>query len=91
MVVPSELNDIKITFFPLMPELFVRDNYIISANYDKTNATTSGSFNTEVLISDFNEVMNIGMKQRDDESFGFNIGELNKISNRSCGCIHHKK
>lgn len=69
---PFGLNDIKITFFPLMIELFVKDNYIISVNYDKNNATTSGAFDTEVLISDFNEGMNIGMKQRLDSSFGFN-------------------
>lgn len=70
--IPSGLNDIKITFFPLMPELFIKDNYIISVNYNKNNATTFGSFDTEVLISDFNEGMNIGMKQRLDSSFGFN-------------------
>lgn len=70
--IPHGFNDIKITFFSLMPDLFVKDNYVISVNYDKTSSPTHGSFDTEVLISDFNEGMNIGMKQRDDGTFGFN-------------------
>ena len=62
--IPHGFNDIKITFFPLMPDLFVKDNYVISVNYDRTSSPTHGLFDTEVLISDFNEGMNIGMKQR---------------------------
>lgn len=69
---PYGLNDIKITFFSLMPDIFVRDNYVISVNYDKNARNDNRVFNTEILISDFNEGMNIGMIQKSDFSFGFN-------------------
>lgn len=65
-------NDIKITFFPLMPDIFIKNNYVISVNYDRNKRTDNKPFSTEVLISDFNDGMSIGMKQRDDGSFGFN-------------------
>lgn len=70
--IPWGNNDIKITFFPLMPDIFIRNNYVISVNYDKTKRTDNKPFDTEILISDFNDGMSIGMKQRDDGSFGFN-------------------
>lgn len=70
--IPKGNNDIKITFFPLMLAIFVKDNYVISVNYDRTRMHDHRPFDTEVLISDFNEGMNIGMKQRKDGSFGFN-------------------
>lgn len=78
---PRGLNEIKILFFPLMPELFIKENYIISVNYDKKLSITNGPFDTEILISDFNEGMNIGMRQRNDGSFGFNSWrvELNEM------------
>lgn len=76
---PYGLNDIKITFFPLMPDIFTKDNYVISVNYDKDARNYDKDarndnrvFNTEILISDFNEGMNIGMVQKNDSSFGFN-------------------
>lgn len=69
---PYGLNDIKITFFPLMPDIFANDNYVISVNYDKNARNDNRVFNTEILISDFNEGMNIGMIQKNDFSFGFN-------------------
>lgn len=70
--IPKGNNDIKITFFPLMPAIFVKDNYVISVNYDRTRRHDHRPFDTEVLIADFNEGMNIGMKQRKDGGFGFN-------------------
>lgn len=66
------LNDIKITFFPMMPEIFINNNYVLSVNYDKNKREDNKPFDTEVLISDFNEGMNIGMRQKEDMSFGFN-------------------
>lgn len=41
-------------------------------NYDKNARNDNRVFNTEILISDFNEGMNIGMIQKNDFSFGFN-------------------
>lgn len=69
---PYGLNDIKITFFPLMPDIFRKDNYVISVNYDKNARNDNRVFNTEILISDFNDGMNIGMVQKNDSSFSFN-------------------
>ena len=69
---PYGLNDIKITFFPLMPDIFTKDNYVISVNYNKVARNDNRVFNTEILISDFNEGMNIGMVQKNDSSFSFN-------------------
>lgn len=74
-------NDIKITFFPMMPEIFIANNYVISLNYDKTKNNSSGSFDTEILISDFNNGMNIGMKQRNDNTFGFNSWRVEENEN----------
>ena len=70
--IPYGNNDIKITFFPLMPEIFINDNYIISVNYDKDRRTDHKSFDTELLISDFNDGMSVGMVEKDDGTFGFN-------------------
>ena len=69
--IPHGFNDIKITFFSLMPDLFVKDNYVISVNYDKTSSPTHGSFDTEVLIMILMRNEHC-MKQRDDGTFGFN-------------------
>ena len=55
-----------------MPDIFTKDNYVISVNYDKDARNDNRVFNTEILISDFNEGMNIGMVQKNDSSFGFN-------------------
>ena len=70
--IPYGNNDIKITFFPLMPDIFVSNNYVISVNYDRTKRMDNNPFDTEILISDFNDGMSIGMRQRADGSFGFN-------------------
>lgn len=79
--IPYGNNDIKITFFPLMPDIFINNNYVISVNYDKTRRTDNRSFDTEILISDFNDGMNIGMKQRSDGSFGFNSWRVEENEN----------
>ena len=51
---PYGLNDIKITFFPLMPDIFTKDNYVISVNYDKDARNDNRVFNTEILSFSFN-------------------------------------
>lgn len=85
------VNDIKITFFPLMPEIFVRDNYILSVNFDRTKRPDNKPFNTEVLISDFNEGMNIGMVQRDDNSFGFNSWRVEENEEKIMEMYHYQE
>lgn len=45
---------------------------VISINYNKDARNDNRVFNTEILISDFNEGMNIGMVQKNDSSFSFN-------------------
>lgn len=80
--IPRGNNDIKITFFPLMPDIFVNNNYVISVNYDRSKRNDNKPFDTEILISDFNEGMNIGMKQRNDGSFGFNSWRVEENENK---------
>lgn len=77
---PYGLNDIKITFFPLMPDIFTKDNYVISVNYNKDARNDNRVFNTEILISDFNEGMNIGMVQKMIHHLVLTVGVL-KILN----------
>ena len=76
-------NDIKITFFPLMPDIFVKNNYVISVNYDRSRKKDNRPFDTEILISDFNEGMNVGMNQRNDGSLVSIARELRKMKMKS--------
>ena len=50
----------------------LRWGVVRSANYNKDARNDNRVFNTEILISDFNEGMNIGMVQKNDSSFSFN-------------------